>query len=175
MATTETASMHATAAAVACCLLPSFAAQGRTTVQSEGGSEDDTQQVPTLRTLTLVDCPGLPPMAILEALGVAQGAFLEHVILGFSRTPSTAAANFNSLAQDQSSGVEVATCADSEGRVQESKGRNRDMGWEEGVVHLSSKVLETLSVSGEGALTELSLVRCPRLRRLDLSVCRAFR
>ena len=40
-----------------------------------------------LRALTIVDCPSLPPLAVLEAICVEDGAGLEYIAVGTSNPP----------------------------------------------------------------------------------------
>lgn len=112
--TTVAAGIHATAAAVAFFLRGSSSGGGdgsgdfvEGTVEEQagsGGRERDARRVgnsptrrqsPPLRALTIVDCPSLPPLAVLEAIGVEGGARLEHVVVGSTypvKTPAAAAA-----------------------------------------------------------------------------------
>lgn len=111
---TVSAGVHATAAAIAYILRapaaittcdtlamkPTSTVAVAATATAAAVSRPDSRAGSTLRALTLMDCPALPPMAILEALSVVlkvdsgggggvgdREGNLEHVALGYSSAP----------------------------------------------------------------------------------------
>ncbi|CAN0278953.1 unnamed protein product, partial [Laminaria digitata] len=62
-----------------------------------------------LRALTIVDCPSLPPLAVLEAVCAEGGAGLEHVALGTSNPPPPPSPPSPSLPPALPQGQAVAT------------------------------------------------------------------
>lgn len=180
--TTETAGVHATAAAIAYCLSPSFglndhaggdgkAVGGRT--NSAGPS--NRKPAPCLRTLNVIDCPELPPLAILEVLGTAQDVPLRQVVIGLSKAPvmaTGAATNPDPRSPTLTRGFG----GEATGRPEDGNERVASPGTRvHGAVRISNEALETLSVAKEGGLTELRFSRCPRLKRVHLSSCPSLR
>lgn len=149
-----------------------------------------------IRALTLIDCPSLPPLAVLEAIGVENGAGLEHIALGFSRTPLSLSPSLPPPKKKPSGPPKSppqhrwvgAVWRELSGREEGGLGSGaaRKIGEERddedvvvertinvvkgGGVAVSSETLKSLYVSGEKALTGIAL-RCPRLKRVELVRC----
>lgn len=77
------AGIHATAAAFAFFLRCWADGGGGKGATAAGNSPPSSPP----RALTIMDCPSLPPLAVLEAMGVENGAGLEYVALGVSSPP----------------------------------------------------------------------------------------
>lgn len=181
--TTETAGVHATAAAIAYCLSPSFGLNDHAGGDGKavGGGQTslagpiNRKPVPCLRTLNAIDCPELPPMAILEALGTTQDVPLRRVVMGFSKAPSTAT-GAATTPDPRSPTLARGASGEAIGRPEDGNETVVSPGIRmHGAVRISNGTLETLSVAKESRLTELRFSRCPRLKRVHLSSCPSLR
>lgn len=247
MRTTVSAGIHATAAAVA------YIFRSRVIQNASDSPEGNCTPTPAapgsaLRALTLMDCPELPPLAILRVMSIVSTSIsgasrvdgcvdggLEHLTLGYSTTPpmlepSLVEGTLYSISHGYAGGVdhsrrrrhppragraaaggagggssrvdggeaetpeafdigqvdgvgrneEETRGCDGEGenaRAQEEVDHDvsEDLFGEGGVTIEAPSTLKSLTVAGEGGLTELDLGRCSRLRTLEVVRCRQLR
>ncbi|CAM9219558.1 unnamed protein product, partial [Choristocarpus tenellus] len=144
----------------------------------DGKEVDSTSKSSSLRRLTLMDCPDLPPAVILGALGATDGAGLTEVHMGYSqvdrtraghaffRRRSMGATNMLSLYEPISGGRGQEVLSEEEAR---DWGRlcSRDV---EGFEVLRCASLEAMSVLCDDEVMELNLA-CPMLRKLNVEGC----
>lgn len=203
--TTASAGIHAAAAALAyffrCCAEDSHPSARRADTVAAAAADSGDPRISALRELTLIDCPFLPPFAVLEALGVEGGAGLGHVTVGFSSAPPTKIAAQPAgrssargrprtpeslgqggrldggvcagVAMEGTAGVAVPGGGGRKGDCP-GVGANTEAFGGEGTVSVSSESIQSLYVAGDDNLVGLRL-DCPRLERLDLLRCPLLR
>lgn len=135
-----------------------------------------------LRVLVVLDCPSLPPLAMLEAVAIEGGAGLEKVAVGSSKPFISAESDGGTKRRGEARVSDVGAVVGRENVDRSAEFRGDDADDEGGLgrrgvvevggggVTLASETLKALHVSGEAALTRVAL-RCPRLERVDFVGC----